>query len=79
MWESMGGSGWWIGFGAVHMILFWGLIILAIVALVKIVFGGGDNEGVRQASPLEVLQFRYARGEIDTEEYSRKKKQLEAS
>ncbi len=76
MWESMGSSGWWIGIGAVHMILFWGLIILAIVALVKIVFGGVGDDGMRQASPLEALQHRYARGEIETEEYLRRKKQL---
>ncbi len=76
MWQTMGEHGWWIGFGAVHMILFWGLIILAIVALVKILFGGTSDEGSRQSSPLELLQRRYARGDIDTEEYQRKRKQL---
>ena len=61
--------------GALHMLLFWGLIILAILALVKVVFGAG-NRGDNlpdPRSPLEILQARYARGEIDREEYLRRR------
>jgi putative membrane protein len=72
MWSS---EVWVLGVGAMHMLLFWGLIILAILALVKVVFGAsnrGDNSP-DPGTPLEILQARYARGEIDREEYLRKR------
>jgi len=33
--------------------------------------------GSRDKSPLEIVQERYARGEIDREEYEQKKRDLE--
>jgi putative membrane protein len=68
------GWGWGMGFGWIFMILFWGLAILGIVALVKWLSGSGVP---KQKTPLEILQERYARGEIDREEYQRKKTDLE--
>ncbi len=36
MWGGLEGMGWgWIGLGLVHMVLFWAVVILALVALVK--------------------------------------------
>ena len=74
-------DGFWMwGFGGVFMILFWILVILAIAALVRwlavpggpSVTGGGDRKRA-----LEVLEERYARGEIDREEYLQKREDLE--
>lgn len=67
MWDD--GFGWgWIGFGLLHMLLFWGLIILVIVALVKWLRIPAGNP----RTALEILQERYARGDIEREEYQRK-------
>jgi len=77
-----GHDGFWMwGFGGVFMILFWILVILAIAALVRWLAAphsgssGGPRGGGRRA--LEVLEERYARGEIDREEFLQKKADLE--
>ena len=75
---DMGGWwGWGMGFGWISMILFWALFVLAIVALVKWLMpqppaGGGSHA----KTPLEILQERYARVEIDREEYEQKRRDL---
>ncbi len=48
--------------GAVHMVLWWVLIVLGIVVLVKWL-SGGERKGVSNA--LELFKERYAGGEID--------------
>jgi putative membrane protein len=80
-WGMMGpgmmGSFGWGWFMPILMILFWGLIIWGIVALVRGVVSPGGTESSRQAdSALEVLKRRYARGEISKEEFEEKKKDL---
>lgn len=77
MWAETGGWGWgWIGLGIVHMVLFWGLIILGIVALVKLVSDSGRSARSDEKTALEILKERYARGEIDRDEYLEKKRHL---
>ncbi|MBI4281949.1 MAG: SHOCT domain-containing protein [Chloroflexi bacterium] len=71
----MGGFG-VMGFGAVFMVLFWGLIIWAVVALIQGPRPGTWGESHNQDSALEVLKRRYARGEISKEDYEEKKKDL---
>lgn len=65
------------GFGWLLMLLFWGLVILGIVALVKWItlMSRGDSPG---KTPLDLLNERYARGEIDREEYEQKKRDLQS-
>ncbi len=77
-WGMMGGFGWW-WFMPIFMVLFWGLVIWGIVALVRGLSGsrGSDSGSGRPDSALEVLKKRYARGEINREEYEEKKKDLE--
>lgn len=78
MWGD--GGWWWWGFGALHMLLLWGLLILIIVALVKWVFGmpGGRSDTSRreEGRALEILKERYARGDIGKEEFEQKKRDL---
>ncbi len=76
-WGMMGGFGWW-WFMPIFMILFWGLVIWGIVALVRGLSGsrGPDSTPPTADSALEVLKKRYARGEIDKEEYEEKKKDI---
>jgi putative membrane protein len=75
-WGMGSGMGWGI-FGAFHMLLWWVLIILGIVVLVKWLFGGtsGQARGTENRA-LEVLKERYARGEIGKEEFDQKRRDL---
>jgi len=70
------GMGWGMGLGWFFMILFWTLIILGIIALTRWLSGTGSRGPVGK-SALEILQERYARGEIDQEEYQQKRRDLE--
>jgi putative membrane protein len=78
MMGDMGGWwGWGMGFGWISMILFWGVVVLAIAALVRWLIPqppGGASP--RDRTPLEILQERYARGEIDRKEYEQKRRDL---
>lgn len=73
--------GFGMGFGLLFMLLFWALLILGAAWLVKGVFGGDKRtlgtSGGSGASPREILDQRYARGEIAREEYDRVRKDLE--
>lgn len=74
MWGDMGwGTGWGV-IGAVHTLLWWVLIILGIVVLAKWLFAGGSGGG--RADPIDILKERYARGEIQKEEFEQKKRDL---
>jgi len=71
---GFGGGGMGIG-----MLLFWGLIIAAIVVLARGFRGVSRGDGVRNRTPLEILGERYARGEIDKTEFEQKRRDLGAS
>jgi len=77
MWGNMGDYGWgWGGMGF-GMLLFWGLLIAGIVMLVKCSWGSNTCEKrEREKSALELLKERYARGEIEHEEFEQKKRDL---
>jgi putative membrane protein len=72
------GSHGWMGFGWILMALFWGLVIVGIVALIRWASANGSqNRKEPEHTPLEVLKKRYARGEIDHEEYEQMRRDLE--
>ncbi|GMQ95856.1 MAG: SHOCT domain-containing protein [Gammaproteobacteria bacterium] len=76
--SNMGNFGWGMGlFGGVFMLLFWGLIIVAIVVLVKWLLGQSRHSSTpdRDAA-LAILQNRYARGEIETDKFEKAKREL---
>ena len=79
MMSDWGSFGWWgMGFGMVFMLLFWVLVILGIAVLIRwLLAQSPPSSGARDKTPLEIVQERYARGEIDREEYEQKKRDLE--
>lgn len=78
MWNGFEGMGWgWIGLGAIHMVLFWVLVILGIVALVRLLGGGVRDEAPRD-SALDILKARYAKGEITREQFEQMKRDIGA-
>jgi len=78
----MGGWGYGYGYGPVHMIV-WIVIIIAIIALCAWMMrsmcmpGMHRNLPPRRSTGLDVLEERYARGEINRDEYLQKKKDIE--
>lgn len=66
-----GGWGGWL-LMMLFMVAFWGLVIFALVALFRGASRSGGEEASRLArpDPLQILDERFARGEIDAEEYS---------
>jgi putative membrane protein len=67
------GMGWWnyAGMG-IGMVLFWALLILGIVALIRFTTGNPDRSVSPPGTPPsaeQVLADRFARGEISETEY----------
>lgn len=58
---------------AVYMVVFWGLLIAGVVLLVRQL--GGHQRSTPpapQPNPRQVLDERFARGEIDEDEYRKR-------
>jgi putative membrane protein len=68
--------GWGMGGGWMFMILFWGLVIAAIVAALVSITRKTGNNGRPGESTMEILKKRYAKGEITKEEFDSIKKDI---
>ncbi len=66
---------WGLGMGGIFMIIFWGLIILGVIFLIRWL-AGMTKTTKSEESALDILKKRYARGEINKEEYEQKKRDL---
>jgi len=73
-------GGWGMGwFGGIFMIIFWILILVALVFFIKWLVQSNARGQTGPAAgnrALEILKERYARGEIDKAEFEEKKKVL---
>lgn len=72
----MWGGGYGMIGGLIMMLLFWGIVIALIYVVVKWMSdrqGGGSRRDA-----MDILRERYASGEIDEEEFERRRKVLEA-
>ena len=75
--HHMGGDGYGYGFfGGGIMLLTWLAIILLVVVAVKWLMDR-DKPKSGQSSALDTLKMRFAKGEIDAEEYEARRKMLE--
>lgn len=76
------GTGGWIAMVAV-MTIFWGLVIFAGVMIFRNggsrSFGGTRDDGTRDRNADEILDERFARGEVEVEEYEARKAVLRGS
>lgn len=92
--EMMGGTAWMMWGAWIFGILFWvAVFVLLVVVIWKLVGAGGDGDrgsssaagsgsggepGPRGETPLAILERRYAAGEIDRDEFLRKREDLRA-
>lgn len=75
---DFGWGGGWMFFGGLTMLLFWGGLIVLIVWAIRAVISSNtanrsnktpNSQNKNVQSPLEILQARYAKGEISREDY----------
>ena len=67
-WYGAGMNGWGYALMTISMVLFWGLVIFGVVALVRFL-ARDDQQRTTRATPERLLADRFARGEIDEHEY----------
>lgn len=83
------GWDWFFGGGVfmlLFMALFWALIIAGVVWFIRYIANSAPDGGMHasthsnssgQASALDILKERYAKGEIDKSEFEAKKKDIQ--
>src|SRR5690348_16155173 len=77
MWHMGWGWGWGgMVFGPLMMVLFLaGIVVLAVLLVRRLGAGGHGRESAPpRRTPLEILQERFARGEIDKQEYEERRR-----
>jgi putative membrane protein len=65
------GMGWW---GWLMMVAFWVVVVLLVVWAVRSTTAG---RSIEEKDPLRILDERFARGEIEVEEYRERRTVLE--
>ncbi|MER6628955.1 SHOCT domain-containing protein [Streptomyces sp. NPDC000987] len=78
-WNRHGMSGWTWSAGSVGMVLMWALLIVVAVVVYRVVSRTPKPpHPPARTSPEQLLAERFARGEIDEEEYRRRLSVLRA-
>ena len=76
-----GSFGWWWLFGPLTMLVFLALGVAVVVLIVRAMSSGQSAKAMplpgSGSSPLDILKERFARGEIDQEEYEQRREVLD--
>jgi putative membrane protein len=67
VWSHEAMSWGWMGVGGLGMIVFWALVVAAVVGVAK----GARQDSARDSRAREILEERYARGELTRDEFLR--------
>lgn len=68
----------WLGLASMAMyLLFWAVVVFIAAKMFKKYFTGVDYPKKREDNAMSILRERYAKGEIDAEEFKQKKTDLE--
>lgn len=74
------GNDGWSFLGSLIMFFWWALVVLAVVWLVRYITRNTGERSIRDhqsvESALDILNKRYAKGEIDKKEYEEKRKDI---
>ncbi len=76
MWDMGHGWGWWMGFGSIWIVGFWAVIVWVVLTFRKRWSGEQDRVGKDEGTAQEILERRYARGELSDEQYETMRRRL---
>lgn len=72
------GNYWWIGLTSMAIyLLFWAVVIIFAVKFLKKYYLKMESPRVNEDKAMSIIRERYAKGEIDAEEFKKKKTDLE--
>lgn len=75
--DGMGGGGWTVM--VIAMVALWALVVFGVIAIFRGTRNTGATAGPAPRSPIEILEERFARGEIDADEYHARLEVLRAA
>jgi putative membrane protein len=64
------------GFGGIFMILWWAIVIFGILIFIKWIGGQNKTDQKNDKTALDILKERYAKGDINKEEFEERKKDI---
>ncbi len=70
--NGSGMNGWGYALMTVSMVLFWGLVIFRVIALVRYIGRQDRSVTPPRLTPEQVLAERFAHGQIDEQEYQQR-------
>ncbi|MDE3065085.1 MAG: SHOCT domain-containing protein [Acidobacteriota bacterium] len=70
MWNGGPGAGWWVG-GTIMTLIVWGALVVLVMLIVRNV-GHRHEASPGEPAAIETLKMRFARGEIDEDEFKRR-------
>lgn len=77
MWHMGDGWGWWMVFGTVFMIAFWLIVVWAIGTLAqRPPHEAPPPTRTEEPTALQILERRYASGELTDDEFEQKRQRL---
>lgn len=72
------GSFWWMGVASMIIhVIFWAVIIYFVIKFLNKYFQKANDAKLKDDSAMVILRERYARGEIDAQEFTSMKAALE--